>query len=63
MNNTEIPQGTRAVVIMTDTGKRVVFDLMKEPYGVTLATLTSRALGAFIKAGIEFNTYKTHFIN
>jgi len=61
MPNTEIPAGTRAVVITFDNGKKVVFDLLREEYGVTLATLTSRALNAMLTAGYEFSSYKILF--
>ncbi len=61
----EIPRGTRAVVIKpnSDTSKKVVFDLRNLPYGITLAQLISNALAAFLNAGISIDQgYKHYFV-
>lgn len=61
----EIPMGTRAVVIkaVSDTNKKCVFDLLRYPYDITLAQLISNSLAAFLDAGISIDKgYKIYFV-
>lgn len=65
MLDPEIPNGTRAIVIVpkSDTSKKVVFDLLRYPYGMTLAQFISNALAAFLDAEISIDEgYKTYFV-
>jgi len=64
MTKIEIPAGTRAVVIRFNEGaNRVVFDMLNQPHGITLAQLTSNALKAMLDAGKEPKSWTYHFID
>ena len=59
----EIPMGTRAVVIKpkSDSSKKCVFDLRNLPYGISLAQLISNSLAAFLEAGISIDEGYSHY--